>query len=118
MIPTTILCLTHRAAPPHSHRMGFDDLAKRMKESHGVQGQYGGGQDVTPEQMMYEAERAQKRSRANGDIVFGIILLVIGIAITAFTYDGASRQGGTYIVAYGPIVVGVIKLIRGIATLG
>ena len=97
--------------------MGFDDLAKRMKESHGVQGQYS-GQDVSPEQMMYEAERAQKRSRANGDIIFGIILLVVGIGITAATYDSASRQGGTYIVAYGPIVVGVIKLIRGLASLG
>jgi len=83
-----------------------------------VQGQYGGGQDVSPEQMMYEAERAQKRSRANGDIIFGIILLVIGIGITAVTYDSASQSGGTYVVAYGPIVVGVIKLIRGLATLG
>ena len=98
--------------------MGFDDLAKRMKESHGVHGQYGSGKEVSPEQMMYEAERAQKRSRANGDIIFGIILLVIGIGITAATYGSASQQGGTYIVAYGPIVVGVIKLIRGIATLG
>lgn len=97
--------------------MGFDDLAKRMQQSHGVQGgPY--SQDVSPEQMMMEADRAQRRSRAQGDIIFGIILLVIGIAITAFTYDSASRQGGTYIVAYGPIVVGVIKLIRGLATLG
>ncbi len=96
--------------------MGFDDLAKRMQQSHGVQGSY--SQDVSPEQMMYEADRAQRRSRAHGDIIFGIILLVIGIAITAFTYDSASRQGGTYIVAYGPIIVGVIKLIRGLATLG
>src|SRR5262249_25675490 len=97
--------------------MGFDDLAKRMKESHGGS-RYSMGQDVSPDQMMADAARAERRSRANGDIIFGIILLVIGIAITAVTYDSASQSGGTYVVAYGPIVVGVIKLIRGIATLG
>lgn len=51
----------------------------------------------------------------NGDILFGIILIVIGVAITAITHESASREGGTYIVAYGPIIVGVIKLIRGLA---
>jgi len=29
-----------------------------------------------------------------------------------------SQEGGTYVVAYGPIIVGVIKLLRGIARLG
>lgn len=55
---------------------------------------------------------------AAGEIIFGIILLVIGIAITVVTHDHASRQGGTYVVAYGPIVVGVIKLFRGLARMG
>lgn len=58
------------------------------------------------------------RSAATGDIVFGIILLVIGIGITAVTHDHASREGGTYVVAYGPIVVGFIKLMRGFMRLG
>jgi len=100
--------------------MGFDDLAKRMKESHGgSQGApYSMGQEVSPDQMMEDSARAMRRSRANGDIIFGIILLVIGIGITAVTYDSASQSGGTYVVAYGPIVVGVIKLIRGLASLG
>ena len=50
-----------------------------------------------------------------GDIVLGIILIVIGIAITAITHDHASRQGGTYVVAFGPIIFGVIRLFRGLA---
>ena len=54
---------------------------------------------------------------ATGEIVIGIILLVIGIAITVITHDHATQQGGTYVVAYGPIIVGVIKLIRGLARL-
>jgi len=102
--------------------MAFEDVAKRMKERDNPYGGGGGMSDppqfIPPDQLMAESARAQRRSRATGDIVFGIILLVVGIAITSFTYDSASRQGGTYIVAYGPIVVGIIKLIRGIATLG
>jgi hypothetical protein len=34
------------------------------------------------------------------------------------TYDHASRAGGTYIVAYGPIIVGVINLFRGLTRAG
>ena len=51
----------------------------------------------------------------NGDVILGIILIIVGIAITAITHDHASRQGGTYIVAFGPIVFGVIRLFRGLA---
>jgi uncharacterized membrane protein len=51
----------------------------------------------------------------SSDVVIGLVLIVIGILITAVTYDSASKSGGTYIVAYGPIIVGVIKLFRGLA---
>lgn len=61
----------------------------------------------------YQNRRAG--GEGTGDIVLGIILIVIGIAITAITHDHASRQGGTYVVAFGPIIVGVIRLFRGLA---
>ena len=51
----------------------------------------------------------------SGDIALGLVLIVVGILITAVTYGSASTSGGTYIVAYGPIIVGVIKLFRGLA---
>jgi uncharacterized membrane protein len=60
----------------------------------------------------------QSSGEGTGDIVLGIILIVIGIAITVITHDHASQQGGTYIVAYGPIVFGAIRLFRGLARLG
>ena len=99
--------------------MAFDDLAKRMAESHG-QSLPNRPPEAFPDAdlMMAESLAREKRNRANGDIVFGIILLVVGIAITSFTYDSASQSGGTYIIAYGPIIVGIIKLIRGLARLG
>jgi hypothetical protein len=58
-----------------------------------------------------DAERAKGRS----DIGIGLVLLVIGIVITAATYGSASRAGGTYIIAYGPIIFGVIRIFRGLA---
>ena len=61
---------------------------------------------------MYEDER---RSRARGNIVFGLLLVIIGIAITSITYSSVSQSGGTYIVAYGPIIVGVIRIFKGLA---
>jgi len=51
-------------------------------------------------------------------IVFGAVLLIIGVLITAATYGSASQSGGTYIVAYGPMIVGVIKIVRGLGMLG
>jgi hypothetical protein len=64
---------------------------------------------------MFDQYQNQKPSGMNGDIILGIILIVIGIAITAITHGHASKQGGTYIVAFGPIIVGAIRLFRGLA---
>jgi hypothetical protein len=57
------------------------------------------------------------RSRANGQLVFGVVLLLAGLLITAVTYGDASAKGGTYIIAYGPIIVGIIKIFRGLAAM-
>ena len=64
-----------------------------------------------------EIARAERRSHANGQLAFGALLLVIGIVVTAATYGSASTSGGTYIIAYGPIIVGVIKIFRGLAAM-
>jgi hypothetical protein len=61
-----------------------------------------------------DAERAKGRT----DLGFGLVLLVIGIVITAVTYGSASQAGGTYVIAYGPMIVGVIRIFRGLARLG
>ena len=58
--------------------------------------------------------RDAQRARASRDIGYGLVLLVIGLVVTAVTYSSASRDGGTYIIAYGPMVVGAIRLLRGL----
>lgn len=71
-----------------------------------------------PDQVIAEAARAEQHASGSGDLVFGAILLVVGIAITGITHDAASREGGTYVIAYGPMIVGAIKIIRGLARSG
>ena len=63
-------------------------------------------------QSMYESDRRAAKSK---NIVLGLILLVVGTIVTVATYDSASRQGGTYIIAWGPMVFGAIRLIKGLA---
>jgi hypothetical protein len=58
---------------------------------------------------------AVARKRGMKQIVIGALLFVVGLVITVATYSSASSGGGTYFVAYGPMIVGVIWVIRGIA---
>jgi uncharacterized membrane protein len=64
-----------------------------------------------------EELRHERRSHANSQLGIGVLLLLVGIVITAATYGSASAGGGTYIIAYGPMIVGVIKIFRGLAAM-
>ena len=62
-----------------------------------------------------DAERAAKRAQSAKMMVIGLVLLVVGVVITAVTHDQAeSNGGGTYIIAYGPMVVGGIRFFQGL----
>lgn len=39
--------------------------------------------------------------------LLGIILVIIGVLVTALTYTGIIDLGGIYIIFYGPILVGI-----------
>jgi len=97
--------------------MGFDDVARRMKERHR------GEIDYAPPSVPAEPGRgmtaaASADQRGSDDIAFGAILLIVGIAITGITHNAASRDGGTYVIAYGPMIVGAIKILRGLSRFG
>lgn len=59
--------------------------------------------------------RVQAQAQARGLIKGGAIIAAIGIFITASTYLSATRtpEGGTYLVAWGAIVAGIVQMIRG-----
>lgn len=48
-------------------------------------------------------------------LFIGAVLIIIGIAITAGTHEAAvDRGGGYYVIAGGPIVVGLRCIFRGL----
>lgn len=49
-----------------------------------------------------------------GDLLIGAIFLIGGIIVTAVSYSDA-KPGGTYVVTYGAIIYGIIKIFMGIA---
>jgi hypothetical protein len=57
-----------------------------------------------------------KRKRGAWQMAIGALLAVAGTIITIATYSDASSdsEGGTYIVAWGPIVFGIILFIQGV----
>jgi len=58
-----------------------------------------------------------RRSQASRQIVTGAIFLGVGLILTVATFGAAasSPSGGTYILAYGPMIYGAITLFRGVA---
>lgn len=49
-----------------------------------------------------------------GDLLVGGLFLVGGLVLTAVTYAAASG-GGTYLLAWGPMLFGLLRIMRGLA---
>ena len=60
-------------------------------------------------------EEQEQRAASTRAIAIGVIAMLIGILVTVTTYSHASASGGTYLVAWGPIVFGFIQIVRGLA---
>jgi uncharacterized membrane protein len=54
---------------------------------------------------------------ARTQLVWGVALLVVGIVITAATYANASQRGGTYIISFGPIIFGALRIVTALPVL-
>jgi hypothetical protein len=101
--------------------MSFDDVARRMQQRHS-DGMVPSLDTTPPPSAPHDADaftrqliEAERRSAKQRDLMYGGVLLALGLIITLVTYDSASRQGGTYVIAYGPMIYGVIRLFRGLA---
>ena len=68
-------------------------------------------QDLSLEDPAETAEEARER-QGRMDVMVGIFGIFGGIAITAGTY-ALALNGEVYLVAWGPIVFGVLRLVRG-----
>lgn len=62
-----------------------------------------------------DSARAAKRAHASKMMVVGGILCLVGIVITVATHDAAEQNGGgTYVIAYGPMIIGGIRFFQGL----
>jgi hypothetical protein len=47
-------------------------------------------------------------------MLYGVLWAVGGTLVTIFTYSAASSGGGTYVIAWGAIIFGIVDFIRGL----
>jgi hypothetical protein len=95
----------------------YDPNAGQFSQAAGPYGQAPGpaggpqpGFAVAPNQMPGTSLAAVARKRGMRQIAIGAVIFVIGLVITVATYSSASSSptGGSYVVAYGPMILGVV----------
>jgi hypothetical protein len=79
---------------------GYDFGSKTMKEPYSRAAGLG---------VVAEVIRSQGRK----DLIVGSVWLLIGTAVTVGTY-AAARSGGSYTVAYGAVIIGLYRIVRGL----
>jgi hypothetical protein len=82
------------------------------------QSSYGQGsyqQPATPSYLQTSSEaRDALKSKGTRDIVFGAVWLAVGLGITVVTF--AMMDGAAMIVAWGPALYGIYKIVKGLIT--
>ncbi|MDB5056174.1 MAG: hypothetical protein JWM44_4224 [Bacilli bacterium] len=64
--------------------------------------------------MSDQKETESIRKVAKRHIFIALIWIGAGLLITLGTYSSVSKNGGTYIITYGPIIYGIFKLLRAL----
>lgn len=67
--------------------------------------------DLIVSPLVKEIHRV-KQERGNKDMMVGGLWLAGGILVTVLTFSAASG-GGTYVIAYGAIIAGLVQFVRG-----
>jgi hypothetical protein len=72
-------------------------------------------QPATPPYLQTSPEaRDALKSKGTRDIVFGAVWLAVGLGITVVTF--AVMKGAAMIVAWGPALYGIYKIVKGLIT--
>jgi hypothetical protein len=68
-----------------------------------------------PYQTLSADQRRIMEGKGRRAIAFGAVWILFGLAITAVTFSmaSASRVGGSYLVLWGPVVYGIIRIVQG-----
>ena len=63
---------------------------------------------------VYDESPSPENKAKSNDVAVGFLWLIGGLLVTAITYSAASECGDMYIIAYGPVIYGVVRLIKGL----
>src|SRR5512139_3922512 len=66
-----------------------------------------------PSESTNDFDLVDPRAMAVRQLLVGTMLVVVGVVVTAPTYTTARHDGDRYLLAFGPIVVGAIAMVRG-----
>lgn len=66
-----------------------------------------------PSDSTNDFELVDPRTMAVRQLLVGTMLVVVGVVVTAATYSSAHHDGDRYLLAFGPIVIGAIAMVRG-----
>jgi lipoprotein-releasing system permease protein len=67
----------------------------------------------SPDVDLVLATRRRRRIRGAIEVGFGVAAIFAGIIITLLTYNKVDKSGGMYVLAYGPVALGFVALVRG-----
>ncbi len=66
-----------------------------------------------PSDSTKDFDLVDPRTMAVRQLLVGTMLVVVGVVVTAATYSSARNDGDRYLLAFGPIVIGAIAMVRG-----
>ena len=64
---------------------------------------------------VFELRTRAIREAGKKNMLHGALWCIGGVVVTAVTYQAVAGAGGTYIIAFGPIIFGAIQFFRGLA---
>lgn len=74
--------------------------------------------DPNAEDKIHKARRQVARGSGFSTMISGLVIAIIGIAITVLSYQAARKNGGgVYIITFGLIIGGAAQFIRGLSQL-
>lgn len=92
--------------------MDFSEIRKELKEKNLDSDKIKFIIREVDNQMLFEAQDKSFKVSFNETKIIGLVLMFGGGFITVFTFFGVIDLGGTYLIAYGPIIGGYLLYLQ------
>lgn len=100
-------------APPLQHRVHWPIDPKHPADLQPAHPVLDGATMSEPSDSTNDFDLVDPRAMAVRQLLVGTMLVVVGVVVTAATYSTARHDGDRYLLAFGPIVIGAIAMVRG-----